>query len=107
MEVFTHHLYEYKKGLRNLVLHTFAEKYLDRVISRLVREGIDYKVYSLGRSRVNLFFGASECVEIIQKIGKARLNKYSPEEDFILGIMLGYARKAQCTRYLKIKSKCI
>jgi len=101
MQVFAHHLYEYKKGLRNLVLHTLEQEYVETVERRLEVAGIEYEIYPVGTHRVNLFFGATECVEVVRKIGKERLTQYSPEEDFILGIMLGYERRAQCERYLK------
>ena len=39
-------------------------------------------------------------------IGKASLSDYTPEEDFILGTMLGYSRLQQCSRYLTRKDKC-
>ncbi len=49
-----------------------------------------------------MFFGAPECLEIVRRIGKFDLSRYTPEEDFILGIMLGYGRRQQCTRYLDL-----
>ena len=52
-----------------------------------------------------MFFGETECVNIIRRIGKKKLNEYSPEEGFILGVMLGYDRLMQCKRYLKTKEK--
>ena len=30
---------------------------------------------------------------------------YTPEEDFILGIMLGYCLEKQCVRYLQMKTR--
>lgn len=101
MQVFGHHLYEYCKGLRNLVLHTIAVEHREAAEQRLESAGIDCVVYPVNEKRVNLFFGASECVEVVRRIGKARLQDYTPEEDFMLGIMLGYERRKQCERYLK------
>ncbi len=103
MKVFSHHLYEYCKGLRNLVLHTLERSDLENATARLEYAGIDYKVYPLGKKRANIFFGADECVNVIRKIGKSSVKQYSPEEDFILGVMLGYERRKQCERYLKNK----
>lgn len=105
MEVFGHHLYEYCKGLRNLVLHTLLADEVDAALKRLDHAGIGFEVYPLGTKRVNLFFGSEECVEVIRQIGKPDLRDYTPEEDFILGIMLGYERRKQCERYLKFKSR--
>ncbi len=100
MKVFQHHLYEYRKGLRSLVLHTLAAFHRPRVEERLDREGIPYLIYPLGQNRINLFFGAKACVDVVERIGKASLLDYTPEEDFILGTMLGYNRLQQCERYL-------
>lgn len=41
----------------------------------------------------------------LEKIGDKHLSDYTPEEDFILGTMLGYDRVQQCDRYLKMKNK--
>lgn len=43
---------------------------------------------------MNLFFGLRTCVEIVASFGNRKVNEYIPEEDFILGIMLGYERVA-------------
>jgi len=105
MQVFGHHLYEYRKGLRNLVLHTMDAADAEIAIRRLKTAGIDHVGYAVGKSRMNLFFGAAECVQVIRRIGKPDLKEYTPEEDFILGIMLGYERRKQCERYLVRKKR--
>lgn len=101
MKVFSHHIYEYRKGLRNLILHTMDAEFRPRVEARLRRLGIDYLIYDLPPGRMNLFFGAPECIAVLRRIDKNSLADYSPEEDFILGTMLGYDRLQQCHRYLK------
>ncbi len=100
MKVFAHHLYEYRKGLRNLILHTTLAANREQIEARLLKHGVDYVIYALGNGRIDVFFGADECVEAIRRIGKSCLTDYTPEEDFMLGIMLGYNRLAQCRRYL-------
>lgn len=100
MKVFSDHLFEYRKGLRNLILHTTLAANRAPIEARLEKHGVDYVVYPLSNGRINVFFGAGECVETVRVIGKACLTDYSPEEDFVLGIMLGYDRLAQCRRYL-------
>ncbi len=105
MKVFQHHIYEYRKGLRSLILHTLPAVHREKVEKQLAREGISYLITTLGKSRINLFFGAEECVEVVASIGKSSLSDYTPEEDFILGTMLGYSRLQQCTRYLARKDK--
>ncbi len=105
MEVFCHHLYEYKKGIRNLVLHTIGFADSQKAIKRLEQNGIHYVAYRITPQKVNLFFGARECVDIVKAIGKKNLKHYTPEEDFMLGIMLGYERRKQCERYLRMVAK--
>lgn len=105
MMVFCHHIYEYKKGLRNLVLHTLPAAARPDVERKLTSCGIDYLIHPLGEKRINVFFGAEDCVEIVRCIGKPCLSDYSPEEDFMLGIMLGYDRLRQCERYLERRER--
>lgn len=105
MEIFYHHIYEYQKGIRNLVLHSTARTNTKMMISKLNYEGISYLILPVGKDKVNVFFGDKECIDIIKNIGKISLCDYTAEEDFILGIMLGYDRKKQCERFLKFKNK--
>ncbi|WP_319371275.1 DUF2023 family protein [uncultured Ilyobacter sp.] len=105
MEVFVHHIYEYEKGLRNLVLHTAEKDNLKIIMSKLKNRKINYEIYEIEGDRINIFFGAWECVEVIRSIGKESLRDYTSEEDFILGIMLGYDRRKQCERYLDFKQR--
>lgn len=101
--VFFHHIYEYKKGLRNLILHTTAQDNETKIRTQLERKQIAYVIYPLGRDKINVFFGEKICIQVIAQIGKPNLCEYTDEEDFILGIMLGYDRKKQCARYLQRK----
>lgn len=105
MEVFNHHLYEYEKGLRNLILHTCPIDKLDPMIFKLKRRSIDFEVYRIKNGNVNLFFGSNNCVEVIRNLGVENLSTLSHEKDFILGIMLGYDREKQCERYLNRKKR--
>ncbi|NCB17953.1 DUF2023 family protein [Aminithiophilus ramosus] len=100
MEVFNHHLYEYRKGVRQLILHTADAVSLGEMTEKLHRWEIPYVVFPLGPDRVNIFFGNALCVDVIRRIGKPSLTTYSDEEDFILGILLGYDKIQQCERYL-------
>ncbi len=105
MEVFVHHIYEYEKGSRNLVLHTAEKDNLKMIMNKLKNRKINYEIYEIEGDRINIFFGAQECIEVIRSIGKQSLTEYTSEEDFILGIMLGYDRRRQCERYLTFKQK--
>jgi len=105
MKVLVHHIYEYKKGLRHLVLHTLKSSERALAESKLCKQGIDYIVRPVSSLKVNLFFGHKECVQVIREIGDKKLHEYTPEEDFVLGTMLGYDRLLQCKRYLEMKKK--
>ena len=98
--VFNHHVYEYRKGLRGLVVQTLPRKYGRRVMARLEDLDLAYLIYPAGKTHINVFLGDSECLEIVRLIGKFDLSRYTPQEDFMLGIMLGYDRRQQCLRYL-------
>ena len=101
MKVFYHHVYEYKKGLRNLILHTMPACDADLAIRKLEANNIHYLVQPVTCEKVNIFFGATECVEVIRCFCHKKLNELSSEEDFILGSLLGYNQVIQCARYLK------
>ncbi len=101
MKILCHHIYEYKKGLRSLVLHTLSTDLLREAEHRLKRNNIAYIFHSVSDSKLNVFFGDPNCVAVVARFGEKPLNELTPEEDFILGVMLGYSRIEQCRRYLK------
>jgi hypothetical protein len=103
MDVFNHHIYEYKRGLRNLILHTTNIIDQKRVEERLKKEKITYLISKVNTSKINVFFGTKYCIEILKSFPTLSLDKISNEQDFILGIMLGYDRIKQCMRYLERK----
>ncbi len=103
MQVLNHHIYEYQKGLRHLVLHTMNSKDLERAERKLQKYEIDYLTVRVNSTKVNIFFGSQECVDVVRSFNGKPLNLLTAEQDFILGIMLGYDRKAQCERFLKRK----
>lgn len=102
LKVFHHHIYEFKKGIRNLILTTEKGGYKEEIIERLEREKIDYVIHTLDNGNINVYFGEKACVDVV-KTFNPKLNKLSAEQDFMLGIMLGYDRVKQCVRYLKLK----
>ena len=77
MKVLMNHIYEYKKGVRRMVLFTFNKKYEDFAIRRLESQNIKYVIQPVGNDRLNLYFA-----------------------------MLGYDICAQCERYCERKDKC-
>jgi hypothetical protein len=104
MQIFIHHIYEYQKGLRSLVLHTMNISEQARAEQMLEQRKISYQLQIVNTRKINIFFGAEECVNIIKSFGNKSLSDYSDEEDFILGSLLGYDKLMQCERYLKRKN---
>jgi hypothetical protein len=79
-------------------------KYLEAATERLDQQKIPYLVQVVNENKANIYFGKEECVRIIRSFGKDNLSEFSDEEDFILGIMLGYDRMQECERYIKRKA---
>ena len=88
-----------------IFLYTTNKKYEEFAVSRLNSQNIDYCIQPIGCNKINLFFGRRECIEVIQSMTSRPLNELTPEEDFILGAMLGYDICGQCLRYCKRKAK--
>ena len=101
--MFTHHIQEYKKGLRALVLYTTKALNRDAIEERLSRERIDYYIQKVNGTKINVFFGNPICVSVIKQMNITSLSNLTDEEDFILGTMLGYDRVKQYERYLRRK----
>lgn len=102
MQVLKHHVYEYKKGIRNMVLHTMKSTEKEIAIYFLQIKEVHFWISKVNETKINLFFGNPECVEIVKSFGVDSLNDLTPEQDFMLGIMLGYNREQQYSRYLKL-----
>ena len=96
MKVLVNHIYEFKKGVRRM--EQFA-------VTRLQHQNISYIIQPVGNDRLNLFFGKKECLDAIRLMITKPLCQLTPEEDFILGAMLGYDICAQCERYCERKSR--
>lgn len=103
LKVFLNHIYEFKKGVRQMILFTANKKYEECAVKRLTNQKINYFIQPVGADRINLFFGRKECINAIRYLVNRPLNQLSPEEDFILGAMLGYDICAQCKRYCERK----
>lgn len=106
MRVLMNHIYEYKKGVRRMILFTCNRRYEAFATNRLCRQSIDYVVQPAGKENVNVYFGRKECLDAIRLFVTRPLNELTPEEDFILGAMLGYDICAQCERYCERKAAC-
>ncbi|MCR5297806.1 MAG: DUF2023 family protein [Paludibacteraceae bacterium] len=101
MQVLAHHIYEYRKGLRLLVLHTMRAECRETAERKLRANHIHYIIQEVGGRNINIFFGDEQCIEVIRTFVSKPLSHLSPEEDFILGTLLGYDKHQQCERYLK------
>lgn len=100
MKFLANYLYEYKKGVRQLFMMTMGALEVSHVKRRLEREAIDYYVHEVSATKVNVLFGRSACVETARNIVTKPLSRLTPEEDFILGTLLGYDQEQQCLRFL-------
>ena len=101
MKLFLHQIYEFRKGVRNLVLCTMCRSCASLLAERLERQGIGYLIQEVAGSKVNLYFGNRRCLDAVATFIHKPLNRLSPEEDFMLGTMLGYDIAGQCERYCK------
>jgi len=106
MQVFKHLVYEYQKGLRDLSLFTCSSELLEKIEKTLNSQKIDYLVYHLNEDKINVFFGNIACLKIIKSFSSSDLSFITPEEDFMLGMMLGYAKSQQYSRFLERKKIC-
>lgn len=101
LKVFSHLIYEYEKGVRNLLLYTISAELLPLATQKLDNRAIEYIVKPVPNNGcMNIFFGRKECLQTLRQfLGERSLNTLSPEEDFILGALLGYDLCRQCERY--------
>jgi hypothetical protein len=106
MDVFFHLLYEHSRGLRDLALYTVGEDQRAWVENELEQEGVAYLFRTLEDGRVNVYFGHPACIDVIRSFGSCPHCRLTPEQDFMLGIMLGYDRTRQCERFLARQEQC-
>ena len=92
--------------VRRMVLFTFNQKYEPAVVARMRRLQLPFLLQPVGNGCLNLYFGRRECLDAVRMIVDKPLSRLTPEEDFILGAMLGYDICAQCERYCKRKGQC-
>ena len=94
------YLYELKKGVRPLFLLTMSTPEAELVQKRLDKEGVAHHRHRVSDTKVNMFFGQPWGIAMVRAIVTGPLNGLTPEQDFILGTLLGYDREQQCRRYL-------
>lgn len=105
MQLFHHNIYEYQKGIRNLILFTEKIENLEKIKNRLEKEKISHLIHQIDKNKINVYFGDQNSIDVVKTFNTHRLDEISDEQDFILGIMLGYDRLKQCKRYLGRKRK--
>lgn len=99
-QIFTHYLYEYRKGVRLLFMMTMSVAEAALIVPHLQTAGIDHYLHEVSATKVNLFFGRTALVATVRHVVTKPLHTLSAEEDFILGTLLGYDREQQCQRFL-------
>lgn len=104
MSVFSHMIYECKKGVRSAALCTLQSGSRESAVSKLETNRMAYFIHSVTGQKINVFFGEKVCIDVISNICNKPLNKLSPEEDFMLGAILGYGICEQCKRYCRINT---
>lgn len=101
LKLYMHQIYEFRKGVRHLVLCTMCPTCADIVRDRLDTQGIAHLTQPVDNEKVNLYFGDSVCIDTVRTFVHKPLSSLTPAEDFMLGAMLGYDIRQQCERYCK------
>lgn len=107
IKIFLHHIYELQKGVRDMALCTLNLEDTEFAVQRLQSLDMAYFRQELGNSNTNLFFGKTACIETVRLIVNRPLNCLTPEEDFILGALLGYGMTQQCERFCNRKNSIL
>ncbi len=100
LRLFHHHVYEYSRGVRALILMTINRRELVVALGKLETLGIRHFVQEVSPFKVNLFFGRPAFVAVARSFVTRPLNALTVEEDFMLGTLLGYDQEQQCRRFL-------
>lgn len=88
-----------------MVLFTMDKQNQAFATERLAKQNIAYVVQDVVKDKINLYFGRPECIEAIKLFANKPLNQLTPEEDFMLGAILGYNICQQCERFCSRKQK--
>ena len=102
-----------KMGLNRVTLSTQINgtaniaSYEKIATDRLESQQICYVKQDAGERSVNIYFGRPECIDAIRLLVTRPLNLLTPEEDFILGALLGYDICMQCERFCTKKKQAL
>lgn len=55
IRIFLNHIYEFKKGVRNMILYTMSKEHEEFAIRRLKNQKISYMIQEVGTNKINLF----------------------------------------------------
>ncbi len=55
IRIFLNHIYEFKKGVRNMVLYTMSKEHEEFAVRRLKNQKISYMIQEVGTNKINLF----------------------------------------------------
>ena len=66
IRIFLNHIYEFKKGIRNMVLYTINKKYEGFAVRRLEKQNICFLKQEVNAHKINLFFGKHECLDAVK-----------------------------------------
>ena len=77
MKVLMNHIYEYKKGVRRMILFTCNRRFEAYATQRLCHQSIDYVVQPAGKENINVYFGRKECLAAIRMFVTRPLNELS------------------------------
>lgn len=105
LKLFSHLIYECKKGVRSAALCTLQHDRSQTAIAKLESNKMAYFVCPVNSQKINIFFGTKICVDVLRGFCNKPLNLLSPEEDFMLGAILGYSVCEQCRRYCEMNKK--
>ena len=107
MKLLLHHIYEFQKGVRRLILCTMCPTCAELFCERLRRQGIDYLLQPVTDRKVNLYFGEPSCLELVRTFVHKPLNRLTPEEDLMLGALLGHHLVRHCERYCRRRAEAV
>lgn len=99
MKGLSNYIYEVQRGTKPMALVTMELGDENAAVSKIEKSGLSYATQKL-EGKVNIFFGQKPCIKIVEGFLGKKLCELTPQEDFMLGTMLGYCRIAQCERYL-------
>ena len=86
MEVLVHHIYEYEKGLRNLILHTTSKDLKDKIEEKLNRKKIPYIIHEIPHEKINIYFGNNYCIDVVKSIDKVNLSAILMKKTIFWGL---------------------